>query len=92
MADIANVDLDFWHGAASLKCVATATTHKSLDIVGMDAVFHDRFLAGLAWRADQASEGLLNGLKLHYFKEYSFFNSGATLAWGSSRMERFLRV
>ena len=50
VADIANVDLEFFSGAASGEAIAATAGHFGFEVLGVDAIFHDSDLVYRALR------------------------------------------
>ena len=51
VADITNVDLEFFSGAASGEAIAATAGHFGFEVLGVDAIFHDRDLASSAGKS-----------------------------------------
>jgi hypothetical protein len=50
VADITNVDLEFFSGAASGEAIAATAGHFGFEVLGVDAIFHDSDLVYRALR------------------------------------------
>jgi hypothetical protein len=51
MADVANVDLELFAGAACSKTISATASHLGFEVFWVDAIFHDRDLASSAGKS-----------------------------------------